>query len=54
VETSLFLGGARTEYLVRAGDTRLRVWDREGAELPPGTEISVSVEPERLLVYPAT
>jgi iron(III) transport system ATP-binding protein len=54
VEASVFLGGARTEYLARAGDTRLRVWDREGAELASGTAISVSVDPERLLVYPAT
>jgi iron(III) transport system ATP-binding protein len=47
VETRAFLG-AYTEYMVKAGEGRLRVWAFGGAPLAPGAEIWLSVAPADL------
>jgi iron(III) transport system ATP-binding protein len=55
IETSLFLGGARTEYVVRVGDSRLRVWryrtTADPGELAPGTRVWLGVSPDAVLVF---
>jgi iron(III) transport system ATP-binding protein len=51
VEASMFLGGARTEYLVRVNDVQVRVWGYGRHELPAGTRLVLDVDPEHMLVY---
>lgn len=52
IENALFLGGSRTEYVVRVGETRLEVWIHGGDLLPAGTDVTVSVAPADVYVFP--
>lgn len=53
VETVLFLGGSRTEYVVQVGDHRVTVWDHQSKSLALGTPITLSVAANHVFVFPS-
>ncbi len=51
VEAAVFLGGARTEFIVRVGDARIRVWNYRGTQIATGTRVWISAEPGDVLAF---
>jgi iron(III) transport system ATP-binding protein len=51
VEAAVFLGGGRTEYIVRAGGFRVRAWNHSGTQFATGASVWISAEAGDVLVF---
>jgi iron(III) transport system ATP-binding protein len=51
VEAAVFLGGARVEYIVRVGESRIRVWNYGGAPVATDTPVWISVDANDVLAF---